>query len=452
MDKEMRENIERLGQAERMLDEEKMSTKNISGIIEVNEDIEDQLNTIEYLERKLKNWNKVFWSGFVVLIIILLYMLYYTIFYHTGVDEPAPVLPNQVITEVNYFYKTDVPQIDKNTVEHINLHDIGYQTTETITKTEVVDPTNLGLIDGDNSVVEASEPEVTTEIVNTVESDYIYAFYMGKNYNWLKDSNRLVKQSGFYAVEGITEPGHNNAEYVSQFIIPNDTIYFWDSLVDVFNSQQRNIVVSDTDLEVPSLNREFNVDNGLGNVAAVCIPEIVGEANFLKSGAKGNTFIYSSRTAETFGGSKLADFIFKYDYTVTCYDGVDENAVKSAIQSALASNTYNDVIANLKSTSDEEVENYIMNLVKNAVASVSSEYSITLNSLQEVRASADTSYHMRDVAKTHEIFSTCNHLVNEKGEIVIGVDTVPEKVTVVNITDYEIIYDELACAYHYGWY
>lgn len=129
---------------------------------------------------------------------------------------------------------------------------------------------------------------------------------------------------------------------VSQFIIPNDTIYFWDSLVDVFNSQQRNIVVSDTDLEVPSLNREFNVDNGLGNVAAVCIPEIVGEANFLKSGAKGNTFIYSSRTAETFGGAILADFIFKYNYTVTCYDGVDENAVKSAIQSALAYRFFKD--------------------------------------------------------------------------------------------------------------
>lgn len=453
MDKDLRKGFERLGQAERMLDEEKMSTKNISGIIEINEDIEDQLNTIEHLEKKLKNWNKVFWSGLIVLIIILLYMLYYTIFYHTGADEPTPkILPKkQLVTEVQYFYKTDVPQLDKNAVEHINLHDIGYKSTDTFDRTEFKDPVSSGLIDEDNPVVETSEPETKIETVETIDSDYLYAQYMGKVWYWNKDSNPIVSKSGFYNYDGVDMYQHHTAEELASYIIPNDTVYFWESLVDVFNSYPKTVSVSESNFDLPDLNREFNVSNGAGDIAAVVTPQIVGEANFLFSPEEGNVFIYSAKTAELVSGDKLIDVLVKFDYTITCYDGVDESTVKSAIQAALESETYGNIQSRLKDKNNRKDNK--MNIVINAVSSVSSDFSITLNTMGEYnKAGADEAHWVSGINSAEEIYSTGEHSINEKGEYVTGIDKVPEQITIINITDYDIIYSELACAYHYGWY
>ena len=49
LDKELKENIEKLAQAERLADEEKMATDSIIGAIEVSEDIEDKIIVSIYM-------------------------------------------------------------------------------------------------------------------------------------------------------------------------------------------------------------------------------------------------------------------------------------------------------------------------------------------------------------------------------------------------------------------
>lgn len=401
------------------------------------------------LEKKQKNRNRVFWLGLVVLIIILLYMLYCIIFNHSVGDEPASILPKkQVITEVDYFYKTDAPQIDKNAVEHINLHDIGYQTTEDITHNNMVDPISLGLIDEDakNEVV-IPEKEVTVETVDTVDSEYLYAYYEDRTWRWWQDTYSVIDASSFYDFTGV-DPFYMTKEEIAQCRIPNDTIYFWESLVELFNSQQRKVIASETDLDIPNLTVPYTINNNITNRE---VPNVVGQVNFLFDSE--NRYIYSARTAESIDKSKIADVIVKYDYTVECYDGVDASAIKSAIHNALTNETYGDAQKRLWFTTGEERKEAMMNIVIDAIASVSSEYSITLNSLVELNTAGGVAEELSGGFKNpNEVFNTCEHTVNDKGQVIIGADTIPEKVTKVNITDYEILYDELACAYHYGWY
>lgn len=54
MDKDMKKNVERLGQASRLIEEEQMHGDNIAGIIEINERTEDTNELITKLTKKLK--------------------------------------------------------------------------------------------------------------------------------------------------------------------------------------------------------------------------------------------------------------------------------------------------------------------------------------------------------------------------------------------------------------
>ena len=140
MDKDMKKDVERLGQASRLIEEEQMHGNNIAGIIEINEQSEDTNELITKLTKKLKVWKGVLITGIVVFILILLYMLF------TGVvhKEPTPVAPDykesdpNISTEVTevteavepkdetirWYYTNEVPDIDVASIETSTVHGV----------------------------------------------------------------------------------------------------------------------------------------------------------------------------------------------------------------------------------------------------------------------------------------------------------------------------------------
>lgn len=137
MDKDMKKNVERLGQASRLIEEEQMHGDNIAGIIEINERTEDTNELITKLTKKLKVWKGVLITGIVVFILILLYMLFSGVVH----QEPTPVAPDyeeidpNISTEVTkveeprdetiyWYYKNAVPDIDVSKIETSTVHSI----------------------------------------------------------------------------------------------------------------------------------------------------------------------------------------------------------------------------------------------------------------------------------------------------------------------------------------
>lgn len=76
MDKELKEKIIELSEAQRMIEEEGFHGDNIAGAIEVNEGIEDNISLLKKLQSRLRGWTAAFTVGLITLIIILLYMLF----------------------------------------------------------------------------------------------------------------------------------------------------------------------------------------------------------------------------------------------------------------------------------------------------------------------------------------------------------------------------------------
>lgn len=136
MDKDMKKNVERLGQASRLIEEEQMHGDNIAGIIEINERTEDTNELITKLTKKLKVWKEVLITGIVVFILILLYMLFSGVVH----KEPTPVAPDykesdpNISTEVTkeeprdetiyWYYKNNIPAIDVSQIETTTVHSI----------------------------------------------------------------------------------------------------------------------------------------------------------------------------------------------------------------------------------------------------------------------------------------------------------------------------------------
>ena len=97
MEKDLEKDIRRVAQAERLSEEEQLHGDNIAGTFEVNEDIEDKYELITKLRKKLKVWRGILIAGFIVLLIILLYMLYI----YRGSKEPTPVPEPDPVFAVN---------------------------------------------------------------------------------------------------------------------------------------------------------------------------------------------------------------------------------------------------------------------------------------------------------------------------------------------------------------
>lgn len=127
------------------------------------------------------------------------------------------------------------------------------------------------------------------------------------------------------------------------------------------------------------------------------------------------------------------------------FDGVvddfsDLNEIKSVIKDALAEGTYQDTNYNIM---EEEYTytNIGVDIIE-AIKTVTPEFEITVKSslYEDVD---ETLYSYYDSVETEDDKIVC--VKDENREI-------PEKVVKLNITDYEILYDELLCAYHFGWY
>ena len=124
MDKEFKQGVEQLAQAQRLQEEEALHAENISRTIEYSEEIEEK----EYLITKLQKKIKVTWgiaiAGIMVLVIILLYMIY------TGMkpeSTPTPV-PTPIVTEEPTVTPTPQPVktniTSKGVVYHLSLPEI----------------------------------------------------------------------------------------------------------------------------------------------------------------------------------------------------------------------------------------------------------------------------------------------------------------------------------------
>ena len=382
MDKDLKESIKKVAQAERLADEEKMSARNISGIIEVNEDIEDNNELILKLRRKLKNWKISFWTGFLVLIVILLYMIYSELVISAMHGLPTevndlPVQNNQIVEEYSVFYKLECPQLDKSDIESSTIQTVAKQ-----------------------------------------RDDWAVCIY--PNYNLEYDLS-----GGFYHVEPNQPP----------VLAPDDTVYFYDSLIEVFNNQSKKYSVSDEDFDIPDY-REYNESptKGLENTYIGSFDTIDGY-DYIE--------FYNeeiARDSSDVPEDRIADIIDPLKFEIVFYNDVDVEGIKSVIKDALAEGTYQDTNYNIM---EEEYTytNIGVDIIE-AIKTVTPEFEITIkSSLYE------------DVDET--LYSYYDSVETEDDKIVCVKDgnrEIPEKVVKLNITDYEILYDELLCAYHFGWY
>ena len=382
MDKDLKKSIQDIAQAERLADEEKLNAGNISGIIEANEDLEDKEELIIKLRRRLKRWRISFWTGFVVLLIILLYMIYIGVSYKPEAIEPEVTQPeivqiNQAVEEYSLYYMLECPVVDKN--------DIVSSTIQTVAK-EADDWSNCV----------------------TVANDYEYI-------------NDADLSAGFYIVNPDKEA----------VLASDDTVYFYESLVELFYSQPKEYSVSTEDFEVPDYS-EYNMDATKGLELHVgAFEKINGRVDF-----------YNSETASVSSpvpDDRLADIINPLMFNIVIYDGVSIDAIESAIQSALSAGTHQNII-DLYMT-DSFIEDSGEKIIE-AIKTVTPKFELTVTGsyYSGINQQLYSYYDSVDIIDGNV---TCS-----KGEV----EEVPEVIIKLDVTDYEILYDALACAYHFNWY
>lgn len=378
MDKNLREDIERLAQSKRLMEEEKMSTKNISGIIEVNESIEDKNELLRKLRRRLRNWRISLVNGVVVLIIILLYMVYQimNVKEPEPLPEPEPVIEQEVV-DASLYCKLECPQVDKNLVE-----------------------------------------ETTIQKVALESSDWVQCVYKNKNYEFISTDEYPV---GFYEVEIGKEP----------ILLADDTIYLWGSLSDLMESQSKVYTLSEEDFTIPDYS-ELNASTDKGRDLAFGVFDTFD---------KEPTIFYSASTVSEVPANKLANIINPLKFEVVIYDDVDTSGVDEAIKNALSEGVYKET-TDLFVSGEQDSINYIGKKLINAIKGITPKFEVTCKSCM---------YEAIDV----ELYQYYSEVATENGQIICtrGTDVeIPKKVINLDITDYEILYDELACAYYFGWY
>lgn len=144
MEKDLEKDIRRVAQAERLSEEEQLHGDNIAGTFEVNEDIEDKYELITKLRKKLKVWRGILIAGFIILLIILLYMLYI----YRGSKEPTPapepdpvVSVNQEVTTITVNLEDKLPEtID---MSYLDIKTYGdYAVDDDYTREVMINPSN----------------------------------------------------------------------------------------------------------------------------------------------------------------------------------------------------------------------------------------------------------------------------------------------------------------------
>lgn len=241
-------------------------------------------------------------------------------------------------------------------------------------------------------------------------ADWYSCNYLGKVY----DNVQFPDAINFYEVKINEEP----------VPAPKDKIYFLDSVKDLMLSQPRVYTSSTEDFDVPdysklneSTDKERDLDFGA----------------FAPDGREAVCF-YSAKTVSDVSEDRLADIITPLEYKVVIYDDVNVDGVDAAIKEAFSNGTYQKskdmLIANDKSE------------IVDAIKTVTDKFEITCTSNSYVDC-MELLYNYYDSVETEDGKIICTKDGNE---------VVPDKVINLYIKDYEIMYNELACAYYYGWY
>lgn len=183
--------------------------------------------------------------------------------------------------------------------------------------------------------------------------------------------------------------------------------------------------VSDLESAIASTPKVYSFKDSLPTASDSSKEMLIGYIN----GDDGQTTIYNSEIAKM-SNVQESDLIAKVDtsqFSFTFYEKVDENKIKAVISNVFNSSDYN------VNFSDETT-------VKDALAEV-------FNQLKELNVKmsykyGDLSYDYYDSARV-------------EGDVKIftksGVDEVPEYIYDYTVTDAEVIYNTLACAYYYDW-
>jgi hypothetical protein len=399
MDKDLERDIRRVAQAERLADEEKMGTRNLAGIIEVNEDLEDKADLITKLQRKLRNWKVFTILGFIALLIVITYTVYVTVIL-PRIRTAAPSVPietvddsteviedteqdvpvDQVVADASLYFMLDVPQI--------SLDDLNSTSIQQIAK----DDENLA-----------------------------YCSYDGTTYIYV---NQEGYEAGFYAIEIGEEPE----------LAPDDTIYMWTDLDELISGTSRSYTSSQSAISVPdysSLNSSDTKDRDIN----------FGIIGYTDDSMK---VFYSNLTSSASTGvnaDNIANIINPLSFEVVVYDDVDVDTIESDIKSVLSSEDYS-FTSGLFNSDTETAAKAVGVEIADAISNRTDKFKITCTSALY----GDVDY---------EIYNYYDSVTTEDGQITCTVDDtveVPAKVLTLNITDYEILYDDLACAYNYGWY
>lgn len=278
MDKDMKKNVERLGQASRLIEEEQMHGDNIAGIIEINERTEDTNELITKLTKKLKVWKEVLITGIVVFILILLYMLFSGVVH----KEPTPVAPD---------YKESDPNIS----------------TE-VTKEEPRDETIYWYYKNNIPAIDVSQIETTT--VHSIYNqgyDVQYLGYMTDRY-W---GDMLYPDDS-------THPLNIDA-------VPDDKVYLMDSLVEQYNSTQRIYEKFDGEISYPQVTeaQDYNF----------CCALAINDKDTFST----DNILFEFYNEASLQGIESTQAYGESGLVITVYDDVSDSEIQSGVEAVLDS-------------------------------------------------------------------------------------------------------------------
>ena len=279
MDKDLKKDIEKLGQASRLVEEEQMHGENIAGIVETNEDIEDSNELITKLIKKLKVWKGVLITGIVVFIIILLYMLF------TGVVKKAP-------EPIEPSHKTDY-KVDEEPTE----------------VTEVIEPTEQSFTYYYKNV----DPSIDMSGVDSCTiSDIVAQGYI------LSYDNYTIYQ------DVVITPSGEELYPVSPSNYPNDSVYLLSSLKEVYESTDRNY----EELSSP-------IDTSVETYASQSLPIAVVLNDNKDSLDTNRDFTYHAYNKKTLAGYEPHETYLETDLVITAYENVDDETIKSEVENLM---------------------------------------------------------------------------------------------------------------------
>lgn len=279
MNKDLREDIEKLGQASRLAEEEQMHGENIAGTIETNEGIEDSNELITKLTKKLKVWKGVLITGIVVFILILLYMLF------TGVVKKAP-------EPVEPSHKTD--------------YKVEEEPSEPTKATEPTEQSFTYYYKNVDPSIDMSGVDSCT-ISDIVAQGYILTY-------------------DYYTIyeDVVITPSGEELYPVSPSNYPNDSVYLFNSLEKVYESTDRNYEEISTPIDT-----SVETWDSQSPPIAVVLNRNEDSLDTIRD------FAYDAYNKKTLADYEPHETYLETNLVITAYEDVDDETIKSGVESLM---------------------------------------------------------------------------------------------------------------------